>query len=133
MIREAVNVVPSIELQKAVYNALKNHYEVFEIIPPNHPTPFITLGDESFTVDYTKNTDCTIHYITVHTWSSGTSSLEIKTMNDTVISTIRGGLEADGFNISMITLELLTTLKEIGADTTIFHGVVQFEMYLEKI
>lgn len=126
-------VIASIELQKAIYSALKNgSYSVFEIAPPNIAFPYITIGEETLTTDDTKTNKRTVHNVTIHTWSEGSSSAEIKVMNHFVLTTILNNLKVNGFYLDMVSLELQTTIKEQDSDSTIFHGVLQFEITLTK-
>lgn len=130
MIRLAI---ASVELQKAVYSTLKTgSYSVYEIVPPKTPMPYIEIGEEILTHSNTKTNTRTVHNITIHTWSKGNSSNNSKVMNDFVIKTLLNGFIVNGFSMDMITLEMLTTLKETNSDSTIFHGVLQFEITLSN-
>lgn len=128
MIRLAI---PSIELQKAVFTALsKSGHAVYETAPPNTVMPYITIGEEILTHSNTKTSIRTVHNITIHTWSKGSSSKESKELNEFVMQTILNGFVVSGFDVDMATLEMLTTVKEQATDGTIFHGVIQFEIIL---
>lgn len=126
--------VASLELQKAVFTALSNgSYAVYEVIPPNTQMPYIQIGEETLTHNNTKTSKRTVHNITIHTWSKGSSSSKSKVLNDFVMQTLLDGFEVSGFYLDMITLEMLTTIKEQDTDTTIFHGVLQFEITLTNM
>lgn len=129
MIRLAI---PSIELQKAVYQALNNgEYPVYEILPTDTAMPYITIGDEILTEDNTKTTKRTVHNITINTWSKGFDSTASKQMNHMVMSAILNLTIVSGFLVDIITLELLETLQEQQNDgSAIWHGVLQFEVTL---
>lgn len=126
--------IASLELQKAVYSALsKGSYPVYEIAPPDTVFPYIVIGEETLTTSNTKTNKRTVHNITIHTWSKGSSSAVIKTMNDFVVQILLDGLLVNGFYVDIATLEMQTTLKELATDGTIFHGVNQFEIILTKM
>lgn len=123
--------VASLELQKAVYSTLSSgSYAVYEIIPPNTEFPYIQIGEETLTTSNTKTSKGTIHNITIHTWSKGSSSANSKVLNDYVAQTLLNGLTVSGFFVDKITLEMMQTLKESDTDSTIFHGVIQFDITL---
>lgn len=132
-----IRLVASVELQKAVYSTLKTgSYPVYEIVPPNTDMPYITLGDENLTFSNTKTNKRTVHNITINTWSQGSSSNESKIMNDYVLQTLINGFTVNGYDMDMITLELLRTIKEQGTESLsqyIFHGVLQFEIILTNM
>jgi hypothetical protein len=120
--------IASVELQKAIYTALKSgSYSVYEVVPPNTTMPYIVIGEEILTHNNTKTEIRTVHNITIHTWSKGSSSAESKAMNDFVIKKLLAGFVVSGFYLDRISLEMMTTFKEINTDT-IFHGVNQFEI-----
>jgi Protein of unknown function (DUF3168) len=123
--------IASIELQKAIYAALnKGEYPVFEVVPPNTKFPYIALGEEVVTDSDTKTNKRTVHNFTIHTWSKGSSSTESKVINDIVKQSLLDGISVNGFSMDLITLEMLTAMKEQGADGTVFHGVHQYEITL---
>lgn len=120
--------IASVELQKAIYTALKSgSYSVYEVVPPNTTMPYIVIGEETLTHNNTKMEIRTVHNITIHTWSKGSSSNESKSMNDFVVKKLLAGFAVSGFYLDRITLEMMTTIKELDTDT-IFHGVIQFEI-----
>ncbi|MCD4839731.1 DUF3168 domain-containing protein [Neobacillus sedimentimangrovi] len=122
--------IASLELQKTVFALLSENYPVYEVVPPNTPMPYITIGEEILTTSNTKTHMRTVHNITIHTWSKGKSSATSKIMNDYVVQTLLKGFLVNGFYLDKITLEMLTTFKEEATDGTIFHGVLQFEIIL---
>jgi hypothetical protein len=120
--------IASVELQKAIYTALKTgSYPVYEVVPPNTTMPYIVIGEEILTHNNTKTEIRTVHNITIHTWSKGSSSNESKSINDFVIKKLLAGFTVTGFYLDKISLEMMTTYKELDVDT-IFHGVIQFEI-----
>ena len=126
--------VSSLELQKAVYSTLSSGtYAVYEIIPPNTEFPYIQIGEETLTTNNTKTSKGTIHNITIHTWSKGSSSANSKILNDYVAQTLLNGFTVNGFLLDNITLEMMQTLKETDTDATIFHGVLQFDIKLMEV
>ena len=125
--------IASVELQKAVFAVLKaGTYSVHEVVPPSTKFPYIVIGEEVLTHSNTKTNKRTVHNITIHTWSKGSSSANSKVMNNFVVQTLLKDFAVNGFNLDMATLEMQTTLKEAGADGTVFHGVNQFEITLSE-
>lgn len=127
-------MVASVELQKAVFQKLSTGvYPVFDYKQLNAPRPHIEIGDE-FVLEHNTKTDTGYNYLlTLHTWSSNKSSMEIKTMNDFVLSSIMEGLEVEGFTVGLTTLEGMQILKEYNDTDLSYHGVVEIGIHLEVI
>jgi hypothetical protein len=128
-------MIPSIELQRSVYAALKGGtYGVYDQFQQNKPTPFITIGEETLLDISTKVEKMTNHLITVHTWSKSVSSQEVKEMNYFVKSSIIDTPpNVDGFIVLMSSLDLTQTLKEQDGNSIIYHGITQIEYRLQEV
>lgn len=122
----------SIELQKSIYSKLNNGvYKVVEIKPKELIFPFIEIGEEIQRDSNTKSNLRTVHNVTIHTWSKGKDSIPSKEMNQFVKESILNLDTVNGFEVDIVTLETMMTLKEQETDSTIFHGVIQIEITLE--
>ena len=121
----------SIELQKSILNKLdEGVYKVVDIKPKVLPFPFIEIGEEIQRDSDDKTNFRTVHNVTIHTWSKGNSSIQSKEMNQFVKESILKLDTVNGFEIDIVTLEMMMTLKEQETDSTIFHGVIQIEITL---
>jgi hypothetical protein len=130
--------IPSLELQKAIYSTLSGSiYKVYEVTPlGSFTSPYISLGEETITTTDTKTDFRYISNYTIHTWSKGASSSPHKALNNFVIDRIlRTPLNVNGFLVQFVSLEMLTTKKEIDEtqSQTIFHGILQFEITLQEV
>lgn len=124
--------IPTVELQKSIYNKLSTNYSVFESKPINQPFPYILIGDDITTNNLTKDKKRTNHNITIHSFTKDKSSLNSKTMNYFIKDSIENGLAVEGFYTGMITLEMMMTLKEEATDGIIYHGVIEYEIGLTE-
>lgn len=127
-----IMAIPTIELQKAIFNRLNVNNNVYEIKPTNQPFPYILIGEDITTDNLTKTNKRTKHNITIHTFTKSYDSTESKTLNNFVKESILDGLVVNGFSLDMSTLAMMMTLKEASTDGTIFHGVLQFEITLTQ-
>lgn len=130
--------IPSLELQKAIYSALSGStYKVYDVAPlGSFTSPFISIGEETLITSDTKTEFRYTSTVTIHTWTKGASSSSSKTLNNFVIDRIlRKPFTMNGFLVQKISLELLTTQKEIDEtqSQTIFHGILQFEFILQEV
>lgn len=127
-------MVASVELQKAIYSKLSTgDYPVYDALPLNTPMPYIVIGEEQLLMSDTKTENRTNHIVTIHTWSNKQSSMEIKTMNDYVVKSINDTLAVQGYEIDLVTLSFLQTLKQIEQDSYIYHGVIQITITLMEV
>ena len=83
-------------------------------------------------MDDTKEKDRTVHNLTLHTYSKGSSSVSAKEVNNFVIDQILNNLLVDFFVVEMAQLVMLTTLKETEISETYHHGVLIFEITLKE-
>ena len=123
---------PSIELQKSIYNKLNSGvYEVVEIKPQNLTFPYIEIGEEIQRDSNTKSHLRTVHNVTIHTFSKGNDSIPSKEINHFVKESILNLDNVNGFEVDMVSLDMMMTLKEQETDGTIFHGIIQIQITLE--
>jgi hypothetical protein len=128
-------MIPSIELQRSVNNALKSgDYKVYDQFQQGVAMPFITIGEETLLDISTKVEEITSHLITVHTWSKSISAKEVKEMNHFVkTSLIDAPLTVDGFVVLFSALDLNQTLKEQDGNSIVYHGITQIEYRLQEV
>lgn len=125
-------MIPSIELQKAIYSVLSSSkWEVHEVIPPKAPLPYIQIGNLSRLKADTKTNKRHEFIIMIHSWSKGSSSIQVKEMNNFIYDSIHT-LQMSTYSVSWVELELEQTIKEDYPDGTIFHGVHEFKIILNE-
>lgn len=127
-------MIPSIELQKAIYKVLeKGVYPVYEVVPNVDKMPLITLGSLSKNEDFTKtNTNRFTFSITIHGWSIGKSSIESKEIEEFIYQSITE-LEMETYDVEFVRLGLNENLKEEESDDrVIFHSIQEFEITIKK-
>lgn len=127
-----MTLIPSVELQKAIYSKLSTAYKVVQIKSANPSFPFIEIGNEVLLDDNTKTEKRTVHNVTIHTYSKSTSSIESKTLNHFVKESILGQLEINGFYVDKAKSKMVTTLTEEDVNSVIWHGVLQFELSISQ-
>lgn len=130
--------IPSLELQKAIYGKLSTStYKVYDVAPLGTFTqPFIVIGDETITTRFTKTDRFWVSTVTIHTWTKGASSSSSKILNNFVIENLLlQPFNVNGFFVSLVSLEMLTTQEEIDEtqSQTLFHGILQFEFTLQEV
>lgn len=127
-------MIPSVELQKAIYEILdEGIYQVYEVVPNVDKMPLITLGSLRKSEDFTKtNTNRFTFSITIHGWSIGKSSVESKMIEEFIYQSITE-LEMDDYDVEFVRLVLNENLKEEETDDrVIFHSVQEFEITIKK-
>lgn len=127
-------MIPSVELQKAIYEVLdEGIYQVYEVVPNVDRMPLITLGSLRKNEDFTKtNTNRFTFSITIHGWSIGKSSVESKMIEEFIYQSITE-LEMDDYDVEFVRLAMNENLKEEETDDrVIFHSIQEFEITIKK-
>lgn len=125
--------IASVELQKGLYAHLASGlYEVYESVPPDTEMPYITIGNIMKMNSYTKTNKRYTFSCTIHSWSRGTSSLEQKTIDEFIHDELMTGFTATGYTVDFVELVMGENLKEIGSDSSVFHGVQEFLITLAE-
>lgn len=127
-------MIPSVELQKAIYESLdEGIYQVYEVVPNVDRMPLITLGSLRKSEDFTKtNTNRFTFSITIHGWSIGKSSVESKMIEEFIYQSITE-LEMDDYDVEFVRLAMNENLKEEETDDrVIFHSIQEFEITIKK-
>lgn len=128
-------MIPSVELQKAIFSELdKGSYSVAEIVPKDlEAMPLITIQDLNRETNFTKtNTNRFTFSVTIDGWSYNRSSYEIKAVEEYIYQTVMN-LEMVSYDIEMVNLEMNLNLKEEeSADRVIFHSIQQFEITISE-
>ena len=123
--------IASIELQKGLYTHLSSGpYEVYELVPPDIEMPYITIGNITKVNSYTKTNRRYTFSCTIHSWSRGTSSIEQKTIDEFIHETLMVGFTVTGYEVDFVRLAMGESLREVGSDNSVFHGVQEFEITL---
>lgn len=126
------NLIPTIELQKAIYQKLSTQYTTYDVRPSNATFPYILIGEDVTVDNLTKGDKRTTHNITIHTFSKSAKSLESKTMNHLVKESLLNDLELNGFYVDLNKLSMMMTTKEEETSGIIHHGIIQFEITIRE-
>lgn len=129
-------MITSVELQKAVYKELeKDIYPVQEVVSQDfNELPMITIQDLNKNTNFTKtNKDRFTFSITIHGWSVGRSSIEIKEIENFIYQTIMD-LEMETYNVELVNLSMNSNIRdEETANKIVFHSIQEFEITISKI
>ncbi len=127
-------MIPSIELNKRIYQVLKElDVDVYDFKPTEPDFPFVEIGAE-IELDADTKTDCrTTHDITIHAFTLEETPFEIKQLNHEIKNKIKKLNNVEGFQVDYIHLTNLLTLSEPNNNNSaIYHAVLQFEVALTK-
>ena len=125
--------IASIELQKGLYTHLASgSYEVYEIVPPDTAMPYITIGNITKMNSYTKTNKRYTFSCTIHSWSKGNSSIEQKTIDEFIHNKLMTEFNVEVYDVDFVELAMGENLREVGSDSSIFHGVQEFEITLAE-
>ncbi|MDW0112157.1 hypothetical protein QT711_03100 [Sporosarcina saromensis] len=125
-------LIPSVELQKAIIKTLSPHHKVVSVKSDDVTFPFVEIGSEIERDGGTKTHNRSYHHLTIHTWTKSNSPLDSKTLNHSVKHKIMNLQTVEGFYLDFVKLSSVMTMTETEADTTIWHGILQFEIEMTK-
>lgn len=121
-----------IELQKSLFTELSlGSYTVNDGWYKEANLPLINIGEIQVEDGQAKVNEDWLLLVTVHTWSKGTSSTQLKQMNQFV----RDAFENAGISDYRVSAKLIrtVTMKEPQEDgSLIYHGVTQYRMRILK-
>lgn len=122
-------MIVTVELQKALYQALSDEYDVYDVRPKEPNFPFISFGDMSRVEDFTKtDQDRYVLSVLIHGWSKGFSSLQSKQLEHYITNKLKN-IQVNGFDVELSSLVYSTTLREDSTtNETIFHSVQEFSL-----
>jgi glycerol-3-phosphate responsive antiterminator len=125
--------IASVELQKGLYTHLASGpYEVYESVPPDTAMPYITIGNITKMNSHTKTSKRYTFSCTIHSWSRGSSSLEQKTIDEFIHTELMEGFTTTGYAVDFVELVMGENLRESTSDSSVFHGVQEFEITLAE-
>lgn len=124
----------SVDLFTAIYTELSTNAalaaiigddSVYDHVPPGAATPFVVIGDETAVDDSMSLMDAQEHTLTIHCWSEGASTLEVKRMQAAVRNALH---DADLNLLDGICVNIRCEFKEImrDPDGVSWHGVMRF-------
>ncbi|PET77594.1 hypothetical protein CN514_00945 [Bacillus sp. AFS001701] len=130
----------SVELQKAVYNALNGTYPVYDDVSTPLQMPYILIGDETLNRNDPKGEQLSEFVLTIHSFSNYSGSKQAKEMNEYIINKlVDQRITVTGFTVCRNGLELAEVNKELDANRVtlsdnviIYHGIVQVRFHLYK-
>lgn len=128
-------MVPSIELQKTIYQELtKGNYPVVEVVPKDlDEMPLITMQNFNRETNFTKtNNERFTFSVMIHGWSFSRSSLEIKEIEEYIYQVIMN-LKMVNYDVELVILGMNQNLKEEqAADRVVFHSIQEFEIVISR-
>jgi len=83
-------------------------------------------------MDDTKDKNRTVHNLTLHTFTKGSSSTSAKQVNHFVIDKILNELVVGFFDVHLVSLTMLVTQKEVETTEIYHHGILQFQITLSE-
>lgn len=124
----------SVDLFAAIYaelstnsalTALIGSDAVYDHVPPGAAAPFVVIGDETASDGGSDLTDAQEHTLTIHCWSEGASTLQVKRMQSAVRNALH---DADLAMDDGICVNIRCEFKEImrDPDGVSWHGVMRF-------
>lgn len=123
-----------LELQAAVYSKLDTAtvYSIYDDVPQGTNMPYITIGDDQAADYSTDGESGTQASIVVHTWSTYSGKLELKTMQDAVYNALhRANLIVTGYNVLGVDFEYADSMVESDGITR--HGVQRFRINMMRV
>lgn len=128
-------MIPSVALQKAIYSELNmGIYPIHEVVPKtNKDLPLITLHGFTREPNFTKTNQKRFTFkVSIHGWSIGKSSIEIKEIEEFIYQTIMN-LKMKAYDIEFINLSLnANTKSEETEDRVVFHSIQEFEITISS-
>lgn len=126
-------VIPSVELQKAVYRELATgKYPVYDTAPTNHELPYILIGNVTRVPNDTKTNSGYTMSMMFHAYSENNSSLEVKEMSYFIEKTLTREFEITGFNNERQFLSLATQQEEEYKDSLVHHHILEITFIISK-
>ena len=126
-------VIPSVELQKAVYRELaQGEYAVYDTAPTNQKLPYILIGNVTRVPNDTKTNSGYTMSMMFHAYSENNSSLEVKEMSYFVEETLTHEFEIDGFNNERQFLSLATQQEKEYKDSLVHHHILEITFIISK-
>lgn len=133
----------TVPLQTLLYDTLTNDSSlsavvtgVFDTVPDEQPTPFITIGDIS-SLDYsTHGIPGQEHTVTIHVWDEGESRLVSKQIAGIVIGALHDkDLTFTGSPVHHRLLNIRWEFTDVfkDPDGRTWHGVVRFRVVTDQI
>lgn len=129
---------PSLELQSAIVNALKDsagltslvNKRVFDPAPKNAQLPYITLGDMQVLPDKAECIDGTEVFPQIDAWASVNDPAQIKQIGKAIVAALDDqALTVTGYNLVIFELQNLQYLRDPDGQTR--HAVLTFRALLQ--
>lgn len=128
-------MIPSIELQRAIYEQLNSGlYPVYETVPSDTTDlPLITMQDFNRQTNFTKtNQDRFTYSVMLHGWSVGRSSIQSKEIEEHIYQTVMS-LAMMNYDVEMVRLAMNGNMRdEENKDAIVFHSIQQFEITIQR-
>ena len=126
-------IIPSVELQKAVYRELtQGEYPVYDTAPTNQELPYILIGSVTRVPNDTKTNSGYTMSMMLHAYSENNSSLEVKEMSYFIEKTLTHEFEIEGFNNERQFLSLATQQEEEYKDSLVHHHILEITFIISK-
>lgn len=120
------------QVQKAIYAKLKAalSVSVYDDVPTNAQSPYVTIGDDTASDDSTKTDDRQQISLTIHAWSEKAGRKEVKELGAEIYAALhKQNLIVAGFTVRETRWEFGDTIREPDGHT--YHGVQRFRVFVQ--
>lgn len=121
-----------IALQQALFTKLSaTAYKVTDGWYQEDSLPLINIGEIQMEPGQVKTSEDNFFLVTIHTWSKGTSSLQLKQMNGAVRDALQETTIAD-YRVSARLIRTVTLKEKQEDNSLVYHGVTQYRFRILK-
>lgn len=129
---------PAVELQKAVFEALKGNAElageiggrVLDHAPANVEFPYVTFGSTSIYDWDTATESGTEHLFTLHIWSKAKGKKEALAIMDLAEQALGAAVSLEHHHLVNLRLEFAEARYD--EDLSVYHGLLRFRAVIER-
>lgn len=130
----------SLELQKAVYDALKGDAQltilvgtkVYDSVPAGTGFPYVAIGDDTAVPFDSDTFDGMEMTLTIHSWARGLGRKEVKTIMGNVYRILhKSTLNMNGHTMVLMRFEFAET--DLDPDGVTYHGVQRFRALTQGV
>ena len=121
-----------IALQQALFTELSaTAYKVTDGWYQEDILPLINIGEIQMEPGQVKTNEDNFFLVTIHTWSKGTSSLQLKQMNGAVRDALQETTIAD-YRVSARLIRTVTLKEKQEDNSLVYHGATQYRFRILK-
>lgn len=121
-----------IELQSSLFTQLSlGSYTVNDGWYSEQSLPLINIGEIQLEDGQAKVNEDWLLLVTIHSWSKGTSSVQLKGMNQFIRDALDSAV-IDGYRVSAKLIRTVTMKEPQEDGSLIYHGVTQYRFRILK-